>query len=104
VPRGFSGTADGPRPLSGRFRAALDRLDGELPVRLIHEPLDLLRVLDAFDRLDQEGECVHPNFITLYLMEAHGWPAEAAAKLAYTWDVVVGLRNLDRIRERGEPE
>jgi hypothetical protein len=91
---------DGPRPLSDHFRRVLDGLDRELQLQLIHEPLDLLRVLDAFDRLYREGESVHPNFITLYMIEGHGWPGEAAAKLAYTWDVIVGLRNLDHVRER----
>jgi hypothetical protein len=90
-----------PRPLSPRFREALDLVSAQMDVEHgIRDVFDLFRILDLFDRLFREDEAPDPRFISEYLTENRKWNPREAEKVAYTWDVVVGLRTLDPIRRR----
>ncbi len=87
--------------LSERFREALDDLTRTIRVAGTRPPFDLLEQLRWFAWLHTLGEKAHPEAIAAYLVEIGGWEAPPAARVGHTWDVVIGLRDYDRIMKTG---
>ncbi len=87
--------------LSERFQEALDDLTRTIQAAGTRPPFDLLEQLRWFAWLHQLGEKAHPEAIAAYLVEVGGWQAPPAARAGHTWDVIIGLRNYDRIVKAG---